>query len=233
MSVISELTSKNIFHFFGNLTAVSVNEVLVYPRTYVEPASQAQRSIVSSSANDDDPNGSGAKEVRITYLDSNYVLKTEDILLNGTAAVNTVANDIRFIESMKVIKGTYAAGAIRLMTLINGGGTEIMGIVAGATDSMAAHHYVPAGKTAWPICWRGSADKTCNFKLLSQDRTNGNLVDYVTDLQRLLSTGESMDFMNHFNGGIVFSEKTYIRITCVPGQNTSTIIRAAIDLVEG
>lgn len=235
MTVDRDISDTRILHFLGNLTSTSTSEVLVYPRTYAEPASEAQRSIISTNAQDSDPSGTGAKQVRINYLNSSYVLKKEDILLNGTTGVNTVATDIRFIESMEVIKGTYAAGAIKLMTGLLGAGTEIMAIAALTTDSQACHHYVPAGKTAWPIWWGANVDNNANFKLLYQDRVVGNLVDYVADLQKLLLpalTAQSIDFGRLFNGGIVFNEKTYVRITTVPGQAGSTVIRAFLDLQE-
>lgn len=232
MTVDRNISDTRIYRFLGNLTAVSTNEVLVYPRTYAEPASQAQRSIVSTSAQDIDPGGTGAKQVRITYLDSNYVRSTEDILLNGTTPVNTVGLTIRFIESMKVVKGTFAVGAVSLMTGLAGGGSEIMAIPAATTESLACHHYVAAGETCWPIGWGSNMDKNCSFKLMYQDRINGNLVDYVADLEKMVKVAaDSMDFYRTFNGGLFFNEKTYIRVTVVPGQSTSTVIRAWLELL--
>lgn len=61
---------SRIIHRFGNLTATSTAEVLISIRPYVEPASQAQRSVKSSSASDTNSAGAGVKQVRITYLNS-------------------------------------------------------------------------------------------------------------------------------------------------------------------
>lgn len=233
MTILRDINEENILRFLGNLTASSQNEVLVYGRTYAEPASEAQRSVVSSSAQDADPSGSGTKVVRIYYLDSNYNRFTEDVILAGTTPVNTVGVNMRFIESMKSIKGTFAAGAISLKTTTGGGGTEIIAISSGTTETQAAHHYIGAGEKCWPVGWGANIDKTVSFKLLYQDRINGNLVDYVADLEKLaISTTDSRDFYRLFNGGIVFNEKTYVRITCVPGQSTATIIRAWLEILR-
>jgi hypothetical protein len=227
-------TDPRIIHKFGNLTTTATSEVLVSTRPYVEQSSQAQRSVKSTSANDANPAGTGATEVRITYLDSNYVLKTEDVLLNGLTAVATVATDIRFIESFKVIKGAPAAGAIELWTNNNGTGTAICGIPALAEDAFLCHHYVPAGKRAYILLWGSTVSDDGSMKLKSQVRYGANLVDVNLDLDNLtgIAAGSRSSFERKFTGGMYVGEKTYIRITVVPGQATSTIIRAILDIWE-
>ncbi len=59
---------ENLIRRFGNLTATSTSEVLLAARSYVEQSSQAQRSVVSTSAEDADADGKiGIKKVRICY----------------------------------------------------------------------------------------------------------------------------------------------------------------------
>ncbi len=220
---------------FGNLTAASVSDVLVSARAYNEQASEAQRSVKSSSANDANPSGSGAKEVRLTYLNSNYVLKTEDILLNGTTAVATVATDIRFVESFKVIKGAAAAGAIELWTANNGTGTAICGIGTATEDAFMCHHYVPAGMRAWIRSWEVTADDEVSLKLQGQTRYGANLVDENWDLEKLFNGNLTPPQRLNFPGRTLLrcaGEKTYIRIKVVPNQVTSTVIRARLAIFE-
>lgn len=219
---------------FGNLTASSTNEVLVCARGYVEPASQAQRSVVSTSVQDKS-GGSGAFAVRLAFLNSAYEYKTEDIVLNGTTPVNMVATDLRFVEEMKVIQGSEAVGAIKLMSATAGGGTEITGINAQTDNAFLCHHYVPAGKRAYILNWQVSIDDECSFKLKGQARYGANLVYENWDLRRIFQsnptpplTMEGFWDMQQYPVG----EKCYVRVVVTPNQNTSTVIRAHLHLWE-
>jgi hypothetical protein len=220
-----------LFRRFGNLTASSTGEVLVSTRAYVEQGSQAQRAVQSTSSQDSS-GGTGAKAVRITYLDSAYVLKTEDVTLNGTTKVNTVATDIRFIERFEVIQGAAAVGAIQLMTGTTGGASEFCGIAVATTEAFLCHHYVPAGYQAWVLAWEATSDDDVNLKLYGQDRFGANLVDRILDLEKLygagvLGGGATLDFARVMSV-VKLPEKTYLRITAAPGQSTATVIRTRL-----
>lgn len=232
---VSAFQDPRVLRRFGNLTAASVSEVLVSARAYSEQGAQAQRSVKSTSANDANPSGTSAKEVRITYLDSNYVVKTEDVLLNGTTAVPTVATDIRFVESFEVIKGAAAAGAVELWSNTNGTGTAICGIAAATLQAFLCHHYVPAGKNVWVLGWSGVVDDEVSLKLLGQDRFGVNLVDRALDLEKLFAGNPAPPTNISFSRDLLamkVPEKTYVRITVVPNQATSTVIRTALYLWE-
>jgi len=129
--------------------------VAIRATAYTPQGTNAQRSIKSSNVNDTAA-GTGARQVRITYLNTSYELKTEDITLNGTTAVNTVATDIAFLEKMEVIvtgnQGGGNAGTISIYTQTGGGGS-VWGSIA-TSDNMTywAHHYVPSGKTCYLLC---------------------------------------------------------------------------------
>jgi hypothetical protein len=227
--------SANVLRRFGNVSAASVSEALVSVRAYVEPGSQAQRSIVSTSATDSDAAGTGARQVRINFLNSAYELKTEDVLTNGTTAVNTVATDIRFIESLEVIKGTDAVGALKLMTGLDGAGTEICGIGAAASQAFMCHHYVPAGYQAYVLNWEATSDDEVSMKLLGQVRIDANLVQRVLDLEKAFNGNATPPQQLIFERdllGVLVPEKTYIRVTAVPNQATATVIRARLYLWE-
>lgn len=235
--ILDNELDPRLIHRFGNLTSASTSEVLVAARAYNELASQRQCSVQSTSASDDDGTPSGCRQVRITYLDSNYVLKTEDVLTNGTAKVNTVATDIRFIERFEVIKGTAPVGAIQLMDGTTGGANEFCGIPAGADQAFLCHHYVPAGKRAWILGWGAAISNNANFKLKSQQRFGANLVDQNLDLENLfvgtatIPTGRT-EFYRRFETALPVGEKCYIRVTVVPGQSSSTVERSLLDLWE-
>lgn len=136
----------------GYVGTSSTGAVVVRATAYTPQGTDAQRSFKSSSANDTAA-GTGARKVKIVYLNTSFERKEETVTLNGTAAVNTVATDIAFIESMEVTEvGTQGggnAGTISIYTLINGGGSVWGSIAASDNKTYWAHHYVPAGKTCY------------------------------------------------------------------------------------
>lgn len=226
----------HVINKLGNITATSTAEVVVYARTYVEPGAMAQRSVVSTSVNDTAA-GSGAKIIRITYLDSTYISATEDVTMNGTTPVNTASSTIRFIEKMEVISGTFAAGAVSLMSTTGGGGSEVIAIPSGNTSTLICHHYVAAGKTCYIVDWSASTDHDVKLKLLGQDRVDGvNLVDRHLDLLALQGIQPTqapglLEFRHEFVSQSV-PEKSYVRVTVVPNTATSTLVRARMTLWE-
>lgn len=219
---------------FGNLTATSSAEVLVAARAYVEQSSEAQRAVVSTSQQDK-PAGSGAKKVLITYLNSAYELKTEEVTLNGTTNVNTVASDIRFIEKFEVSQGAAAVGAIKILDGTGGGASEFCGIGAATYDAFLCHHYIPAGKRAWIMEWSASVDDEVKFKLIGRNRPNGvDLVDQHYDLKNLMGITTPPGFLTFTCSlaGLLQPASSYVRVTAVPNQTSSTTIRAHLYLWE-
>ena len=136
---------------FGGGTANTLQ--VMRATAYTEPTAAAQRSIASASVNDTAA-GTGARTVRLVYFDGTGAGPfTEDLTLNGTTPVNTVATNIRFIENIFVItvgSGLANAGVITLYGAIAGGGgvvgtIGIGNIVTGIGDlrTLWAHHYSP------------------------------------------------------------------------------------------
>lgn len=219
----------NLIRRLGNLTATSTAEVLLCARGYIEQSSQAQRSVVSTS-NQDKPAGSGAGHVRITYLNSAYELKTEDVTLDGTKDVDTVATDIRFIEKFQVIQGSAAAGAIKLMSGTGGSGVEFCGIGSYTYDAFLCHHYAPAGKSGYIYAWGASVDDEVKFKLNGRTTYGSNVVDEHRDLINLMGITTPPGLLTFFKKlvAVPFFEHDYMRITVVPQQTSSTTIRGEL-----
>lgn len=232
---IGDFNDPNLIFKLGNKTTTSTSEVLVSLRDYDEQDSEDQRSVRSTS-NQDQPGNSGAAAVRITYLDSNYIRKFEDIVLDGTTRVPTVNTDIRFIEDFQVIDGAAAVGAIQLLETDTGPQNEFCGIASGTTQAFLCHHYVPAGHTAYVLRWYASCDDEVNFKLNGRDRVDGvNLVDRILDLDNLVDGSilpPTRIFFDRDHIGIKAPEMSYIRVTAVPQQITSTVIRAGLVIWE-
>lgn len=134
----------------GYTTSSSTVLTVIRSTAYVEQTTNAQRSIVSSSS-DDTSAGTGAQTVKIVYYDQTLLGPfTEIVSMNGTSPVNTVNNNICFIEKIEVMTvGSQLSnvGIITLNTAINGGGTTIGTIPAGDGITNWCHHYVGLHKT--------------------------------------------------------------------------------------
>lgn len=114
--------------------------------------SGAQRSIKSTSANDNG-SGTGARKILIAYISSvDGTQKYEVITLAGLTAVNTVATDIQNINGMMVISsgtGMVAAGDITLYSTTGGGGVSIAALQPGGTTTHSSTYWVPSDKTLY------------------------------------------------------------------------------------
>lgn len=164
----------------GKVTLGSGSIGVVRNTTYTEQASNAKRSIVSSSASDTSA-GTGARTVKLTYLDSsNNGPFTETLTLNGTTAVNTVATDICYIEKIEVLSyGSFGAniGTISLKAATGGGGATIFSIAVSDIHTFQAHHYVPAGKIGYIKAIHvssSSGDSALFYLILSNHTTDFN-----------------------------------------------------------
>jgi hypothetical protein len=138
----------------GYVSTAATGNVKVRATAYTPQGANAQRSIVSTSANDTAA-GTGARTVTINYLTAAFVAKSETVTLNGTTAVNTVNVDIAYLESMVVASvgtaGGTNAGTINIKTATAGGGSTWGSIAVSDNQTFWAHHYVPTGVTCYVI----------------------------------------------------------------------------------
>lgn len=134
---------------FGELqTGGAAVNILLWPVTGITAvpvhASGVQMSLVSGNAADAAA-GTGIRKVTIVYLDGNLDQQTEEVTLNGTSAVTTVATDIRFIQctfGSELGSGGRAAGAIT----ISNGGTTYSYVAATARRCSSSARMVPRRK---------------------------------------------------------------------------------------
>lgn len=126
---------------------VAIEDIWTVGGTYIFPATAQQMELVSTSAADDgSPLGTGIGVVTLYYLKTDGTAATEDITLNGTGVVTTVATDIFRVNSLKaktVGTGRSAAGVISIRNLAN---TPIYSqIEVGNTRSRSSIYTVPKG----------------------------------------------------------------------------------------
>lgn len=93
----------------------------------------------------------GAHAVKLEYLTSTFAEKSEIVILDGNAPVNTVNTDIYRINSFRVIAGAKCIG--NLSFRISGGATTYSYITAGFTRARNSAYTVPLNKTLYVTQW--------------------------------------------------------------------------------
>ena len=148
----------NIFGRRAGFTSITVlNDVKEFDNgvALIPTLSNSTLDIISSSVNDTNTAGTGARKVKVTYIDvSNNMVQSADINLNGTTLVTNVltgVNEVLWMEVTELGSGTVAAGNIRLR--INGGTVEVEQVTAGTNKSMSARFMIPTGYTGFIDSW--------------------------------------------------------------------------------
>lgn len=126
---------------------------------YAYPASAVVMTLASSSASDT------AVTIRITGLDTNWAVQTEDVALNGTNNVNTTKSFLR-INKMETVAGN-AAGAV---TAINNAVTYAK-ITAGNGVTQMSLYTVPAGYTFYQTYYQADTNTSVTSGAYAKLRT--------------------------------------------------------------
>ena len=146
---------------------------------YVFPATPIRMQVVSTDNTQDTAGGTGARSVKINYLDTNFLEQEETINLNGTTAVPTVATNILRVNAFYVVvagTGKVPLGNLSLQSV--GGATTYAYIIAGYNNSTKAVYTVPANKSLYITSWHVSAGAATlghftQFNILSNATLNG------------------------------------------------------------
>lgn len=237
--VTSAITGFGADFSFGDIVSASLTKKAVQRTVYTEQTSNAQRSIASANANDTAA-GTGARTVRITYLDSTGAGPfTETVTLNGTTYVNTVATNICYIEEVRVLtagSGLVNAGILTIKAATAGGGATIGTINASDTQTFWAHHYIPTGKDCkiTGISCGGSGTTVGSGGLFILSAKMLGIVNpvesQVSDFVRLY--GQSSTFSRTYTSPIIVTGPARLRMYVTPETATSTTYRGAFDFFE-
>lgn len=237
--VITALPGFGADFAFGDVQTSATATVPVRRTTYTKQTSNAQRSIVSSSANDTAA-GTGARTVRITYLDdAGNGPSTETVTLNGTTPVNTVSSTICFIESIEVLTAGSTGNNVGILSLkaATGGGGATIGTIA-ATDNQTfwAHHYVPVGEianiTGLSVSHSGTTVGSGGvffFKAIAIG-VAGAVDTQVSDSHRLY--GQSSTTPRSYISPVKIPGPSRIVVYVTPETSSSTVYRASLDFFQ-
>lgn len=181
---------RKIIHKTGYATGVNATLVNVWNSgsggaiVYNFPPSGGIQLQIRSTSTDDAVAGKGIETIKMTYLDKDYVEKTETISLAGTTFVPTVATDIRRINAFYATSTgvlTGAAGNILVRDMENTGSYAF--ISQSRCSSRQAIYTVPRNKTFYMLGWDASAGYASNqtrfvqVSLATNSDWQGNLLN--------------------------------------------------------
>lgn len=147
-------------HKFGlNLdidTTTDPEDVWTVGGKYSFPSAAAATTIVSDDTNDDGaPLGTGARTVEVQGLDSDWLLTTETVTMDGTSAVTLTTQFLRVFRA-KVL--TVGSGGVNAGTIqVKHGSTVLAEISAGSGQTLMAIYTVPDDYLWGELhCWSAS-----------------------------------------------------------------------------
>jgi hypothetical protein len=131
----------------GDIDSAAAEDIIPQGGNQVWMSLAGQRLELVSTGAQDTAAGTGIQQVRLSYLDTSYVARTETITMAGAVAVPTVAANIIRINAIRAARvgGNYvAAGNIDVRTL-GGGGSIYSRIMTGQTRGRNSTYTVPSG----------------------------------------------------------------------------------------
>lgn len=185
----------------------------------------------STSANDIDTTGTGARKIQVEGLDGNFQYQSEIVNMNGTGIVDTANTYIRMFRAKVVEAGSSGVneGAISGLSV---SGTPILAtqvsILANQGQSLMAIYTVPAGRVAYMTNFGVSLNRASiaagammDVSLRARDNTLTGTPVNIKHTVNMAVDGTSVTEVR-FNPYNRFTEKTdlWLRVDSVTDNNT-------------
>ena len=227
---LDRITGFAPFREFGSNPSIGTTETyvgIVGGSAPYMPSSPVTVDAISTSVNDTSA-GTGARQLMVTGLDSNWNLASEVLTMNGTSATAATTTSFYRVHSVYAnAVGAYRGSNAGDITLrVSGGGTSIAVISAGIGGGQGTHYCVPAGKTLLVIEIHMVVDslKTSNPIFWQAPNANDLTAPYSgakRAVQRYTGAGGMSDFS--FNPSIAFPAYTDIWFTSTVTSGTGSI----------
>lgn len=187
-------------------------------------------AIVSSSTNDTNSSGTGARTLRIFGLDSNKELQQEDVNLNGTTTVNSSNSYTRVYRAYVLTAGssTTNEGEITINHSTTTANVFTV-ILTGTGQSQISAYTIPAGYTGYLKRYSASMfDNTTNrAEMAIWMRPESSAVRLIN----AFVISDANDITREPYGGIKFDEKTDIVFRCTSVDNSNAQITVTYDIL--
>jgi len=183
--------------------------------TYVTQAETL--TVVSTSANDDADAGTGAREVRVEYLDADFNTQFVDVELDGLTPVTIATDFYRFQNAYVLQVGSLGAAAGNINFSSNGNTQSRIDSTTNA--SRDTHFTVPANYTAYIVGANVGSPKSADIemRLQSRDSSVANTPFVTGDEVEIFETSMYFELPTYY----VIPEKHDIRIQVKSGQSSN------------
>jgi len=214
----------------------SETDVWAGAAAYVFPTAAAAMRCVGGAQ--DNASGTGAKTIRIYYLDADYAERTTDVVLTGATPVNTSVSNIYRVNSVLIRDwgsgGTTYKAAGNIDVYHASAATVYSRILAGSTRSRNAIYTVPNGKTLYITSVTIGITKGGNTGIAATITLRSNYsatLGLLTPGLHFIPLAE----MNHLDGAfyrpfempIVCPQLTDIKVSVTAAQ-ASTVVTCAL-----
>lgn len=243
---LGNITGVSTIHKFGRNSAVGTSLVPVCDGGfYRTPTSPVTLEAISTSANDTAA-GTGAQQVTLIYLDSDFVQQTATIEMNGTTATTEKISGVMRLFRLYVSRsGSYASASQasqdgEITIRVSGGGDTwaklpLLAANFGAAQSLIGAYTIPAGKTAYILSADVTIDSNKSASLFFFKRENAD--DITTPYSGVLRvqniyTGVSgpIDLTHKTNES--FPEKTDIGFLATAAATSDVSVEFELLLVD-
>lgn len=144
----------------------SIEDIWEQGGDWVAPTAARIHDIVSSSANDASPSGTGAQTILIEGLDADGIEISETITMNGQTNVATT-KAYTFVGRMKVLTaGANGENADVIKATAQTDSTVSCSMSALDNQSTLCIYKIPADKTGWLNCFTGALLDPANNRSL-------------------------------------------------------------------
>lgn len=137
---------------------------------------------VSTSTNDVNTTGSGARTIKVWGLDSSYAEVNQTVNMNGTTAV-ALGTNLVYVDRVEILTtGSGETNAGDVTVQIASGGTVLARVPASFGQSFHCSYFVPVGKTGYLLGWSTSlyqaVSGSVEFRLMiAEDGVGWRVVD--------------------------------------------------------
>lgn len=213
-----------MFRRFGFLPTVTTTtdpeDVWDVLGTKTYPTSAGELTIVSDDAADVAA-GTGARTVKLWWLDGDYVEQSDTVTMTGATPVVVAASALRFIRALVVTAGSGGQNAGPLAVKI---GATVVGQIndTGYNQTLQSHYTVPAGWTAHLLAYQFSQDGGLSNTLIAlKSRPEGGVFNtkVLTSLEGSATTVLNDDLVY----GQSFPEKTDIKVEVLQVSQTVSV----------
>ena len=207
--------------------------------TYVFPPSGGIQISLSSTNINDNPTGSGVRQIEIRYLDNNYVER--DLLLptNGTNNVTSSITNLLRINGIHATEIGSSGSAIGNIDIKNIGGTITYArIPIGLNIFFNAIYTVPTGSHYYAFGWdvgsgTPAGGRWTEFLLRATAYDGTGIIEYKENIFHVwdIKVIQDTSFYKPFKFPIKFPEKTDIKISVISDSGTANASCAG--MIEG